>query len=135
MNVEDPKTNNWIIHVLAFPHWTLCPDGNLQGGEPAPVGTKLKQPSHTICWVILFQVFCIKTNPNKATVRKSKNLIKIVRFPKSEPFLLFFIEQHREQSEGITWDGAKAVFLTGKKAVHLTVHTSETIAPDINTTT
>lgn len=89
------------MQVLAFPHWTLCPDGNLQGGQPAPGGTKLNQPSHTICWVILFQVFCIKTNPSKVTVRKSKNSMKIARLPESEPFLLSFIEQHREQSEGI----------------------------------
>lgn len=47
--------------------------------------------------------------------------MKIVRFPKSEPFLLSFVEQHREHSEGIIiiWDGAKAVFLTGEKAVPL----------------
>lgn len=78
-----------MMLVLAFPHWTPCPDGNLQGGQPAPVGTKLKQPSCTICRVISVQGFCIKT-PAKVTVCKSKNLMKMGRFPKSEPLLLSF---------------------------------------------
>lgn len=47
--------------------------------------------------------------------------MKMVRFPKSELSLLSFVEQHREQGEGIKiiWDGAKAVFPTGEKVVPL----------------
>lgn len=48
-----------------------------------------------------------------------------MRFPESEPFLLSLVQRHRGQSEGIKiiWKEAKAVSLTGEKAVPLPVGT------------